>query len=111
MWTTRIFGGALVALGLAILVGDLSAEGPFRLRVVGEVWYAISPGTLNLTQAVIERYVAEWLWNPVALTLLLWPAAAVCCGAGAGLTTVGEIVGRFRPPSRRGFRRSRIRRF
>lgn len=94
MWTTRILGGAAMAFGLALLIGDLAGEGPFRPRALGEVWYALSPGTLNLTQAVIERYVAEWLWNPVALNILLSPAALVLGGVGSTLVVAGEVVGR-----------------
>jgi hypothetical protein len=36
-------------------------------------WYRLSPGSLNLMQAVIERHVWKTLWDPVILTVLLQP--------------------------------------
>ncbi|HEX6979719.1 MAG TPA: hypothetical protein VF342_10515 [Alphaproteobacteria bacterium] len=76
----RWLGWAFLALALAMAAYDVwvfldtGAIAPLEL---GRVWYAIHPGSLNLVQAVIERYVHPFLWDPVIFTLLLQPAAVV----------------------------------
>jgi hypothetical protein len=40
---------------------------------MGKLWYQLSPGSLNLMQAVIERHVWKTLWDPIILTVLLQP--------------------------------------
>lgn len=50
------------------------AAGGLRLSRLGELWFQISPGTLNLAQALTQRYVSPYLWDPVIQTLLAWPA-------------------------------------
>jgi hypothetical protein len=69
----RIIGWLLlVAAGLA-LAGDVFAwyhTGTWRLSAAGELWYRLDRGSLNLVQAVIQRYVATWLWDPVIQTIL-----------------------------------------
>jgi len=63
-------------LGLALAVRDaLNGVSPLVLSTVGEFWYTFSPGSLNLAQAVVQRHLSPWLWDPVILTVLLWPAA------------------------------------
>ena len=34
---------------------------------LGESWYAVSPDTLNLAQAVIQRYTFPFIWDPVII--------------------------------------------
>ena len=46
----------------------------FALAPLGQVWFALDPGSLNFTQAVIERYIWASLWDPGISTLLQWPA-------------------------------------
>ena len=35
---------------------------------------AIDIGSLNLSQAVIQRYISPWLWDPAIQTVLTAPA-------------------------------------
>ena len=42
--------------------------------VGGELWYDLHAPSLNLAQAVIERYVLVALWDPLILTILQIPA-------------------------------------
>jgi hypothetical protein len=84
-FVVRLLGAILVAAGLAVAAVDLSAGvGPLATSA-GELWYRIDPGSLNLTQAVIQRYVHPGLYDPVLLTVLLWPAALVLGVPGAVL--------------------------
>ena len=40
---------------------------------LGESWYAVSPDTLNLAQAVIQRYTFPFIWDPVIIQILTLP--------------------------------------
>jgi hypothetical protein len=51
--------------------------GEYRIMALGEVWYRIDRASLNLVQAVVQRYVAPWLWEDVAQPLLLLPGWVV----------------------------------
>lgn len=76
----RIFGRslgwifALAALG--ILAWEFWTRDPatgIQFRRAGEIWYQLHRGSLNLLQAVIERYVWPTLWDPVLTSLLQLP--------------------------------------
>ena len=78
---------AVRLLGLVLLLGAVAAgvaqfhhwvdSGRFDSLALGQVWYNLDPSSLNLVQAVIERYIWPPLWDPVILTMLRWPAWAV----------------------------------
>ena len=51
------------------------AAGKYELLPLGQVWFDIHRGSLNLIQAVIERYVWEPLWDPGIATVLQYPAS------------------------------------
>jgi len=69
---------ALCALAVAVWEVLGRAEGePLSLRPAGELWYRVDVASLNLVQAVIERYIWPPLWDPVIATVLQWPALAV----------------------------------
>ena|SRR5271170_590730 len=82
----RLLGVVLLLVGLALLVRDLLAArgGGFQPEATGTLWYALSPGSLNLLQAVTQRYVSVGLWDGVVVWLLLEPA----CGVGIVLGLV-----------------------
>lgn len=44
---------------------------------LGADWYAFSADTLNATQAVIQRHVHPYVWDPVVQWILLQPTWAV----------------------------------
>lgn len=59
--------------------GEASA---FHLTRVGEVWFYLHPGSLQLAQPAIERHLWPALWNPVMITVLLLPAALLVLALG-----------------------------
>ena len=76
----RIIGWLLTLAGLAS--GGASAVGwyqtsEFRLMAAGEMWFRLAPDSLNLVQAIIQRYLFPQLWDPILQTILLWPALFV----------------------------------
>ncbi len=78
---------AVRLFGLVLLVGAVVAAGwQFQLWAqsgryvpvaLGQLWFSLDPPSLNLVQAVIERYVWPPLWDPVLVTVLRWPPWAV----------------------------------
>jgi len=73
---------SLVALVLAIVTGALDtvksvANAGLVFSPLGGLWYEISPDTLNLAQAVIQRNVHPYLWDPIVQWVLLQPAWTV----------------------------------
>lgn len=54
--------------------------GSYSPTELGALWYMVDRGSLNLVQAVIERYVHPFLWQDVIFPLLAWPAWLVLGG-------------------------------
>ncbi len=87
----RIFGWLLTLAGLAR--GASTAvqwyqTGEARLMAAGEMWFRLAPDSLNLVQALIQRYLFPELWDPVLQTILLWPAVLVLLVPGVLLLWV-----------------------
>ncbi|EWY42607.1 hypothetical protein N825_01635 [Skermanella stibiiresistens SB22] len=98
MVVLRVIGAVLLVAGLAALGWDLwrwsqiaGVEGGLHLTAAGELWYGLHPGSLNLTQAVVQRYLSPSLWDPALVTILLWPAALVLAVPGIVLLALGSI--------------------
>jgi hypothetical protein len=72
----RVIGWVLLLAGLAVLVRDVIGwydTGVFAPIVLGQLWFDLSPGSLNLVQAVIQRYIHPALWDPAITSILfLW---------------------------------------
>jgi hypothetical protein len=88
----RWLGYGLATLAVAALAGAgfaLAAGGP-RL---GEVWFALDPFSLNLVQAVIQRYLHPALWDQVAVPVLLSSAVTVALVGAALFALLAWLVG------------------
>ncbi|MGF1474840.1 MAG: hypothetical protein ACFB6S_04665 [Geminicoccaceae bacterium] len=71
---------AFTAAGLTTLAGA---------PALGQWWFENSPESLNLTQAVVQRYLHPNLWDMVAVPVLLSPIPRICLISGivfAGLS-------------------------
>lgn len=87
----RVIGWIFLIAAVAVLVRDISAwlaTGDFVMITAGELWFTLDNGSLNLVQAVTQRYVLPSLWDPVIVTILLWPALLVLGVPGIILTWV-----------------------
>ena len=71
---------AAAAAGWSAALGGL--EGLFA-RPLGELWFKLHAGSLNLVQAVIERYLWPPLWESVVSPLLHLPAVPALALPGA----------------------------
>lgn len=91
----RIAGFVLLALTVAAAAWEAvhyAGTGELALRPLGEWWYLLDPGSLNLMQAVIQRYVLPELWDPVAIFVLAKPAVVALGLKGALLLALGYAL-------------------
>ncbi len=79
-------------VGLAVF-GDVESGGT-RFIALGALWFWISPGSLNLVQAVTERYLSVAIWDHLIFPLVQQPAVLVFGLAGVSFGVVSWILGR-----------------
>ena len=87
----RIVGAIFVLAGVLALGADLVsslASGTFAMKALGQFWYELHPSSLNVLQAVVQRYLLPDFWDQVIVTLLLWPTWLVFAGLGGILFLV-----------------------
>ena len=87
-WVLVVVAAAVLILGVIVVVSGQSPG-----AVAGAVWFELHSDSLNLAQAVTQRYILPQLWDPVAIAVLNWPlwlaVAAVTVVLGApGLVLV-----------------------
>ncbi len=78
--TLRGLGWILILLGIGFLALDTFTfiqTGSFTPHAAGQVWHNIHGGSLNLMQAMVQRYIHPALWDHVIVPVLLWPAGLV----------------------------------
>lgn len=81
---------ALVGFGFMIVDGARSiAAGRFDATAFGRTWFSIDPPSLNLSQAVVERYTSPYIWDPIIITVLTWPTFAVAFGLALIFVLIG----------------------
>ncbi len=78
----RILGWVLLLIAALLLIGGvvLAVSGGSATEVAGAIWYRVHPDTLNLSQAVTQRYIWPTLWDPLAISVLtrpLWLAVLI----------------------------------
>ncbi len=73
----RLVGWVLVIIALLLGGGELVSSlqaGEWAPQLLGQLWFEFDSESLNLTQAIVQRYLLPVLWDPVIVTILLWPA-------------------------------------
>ena len=95
---------AWILLALALVGAGHDAlnywqTGTYDPLQLGTLWYALDRDSLNLTQAVIERYLHPLLWQDAIFPLLVWPAWLVLGGLAV---LCGLLFGSRRRRRRRG---------
>lgn len=89
----RLIGYLSVAAGFVALVIDGArsiANAGLRFTPVGEVLIAIIQERYQLIQPAIERNLHPWLWDPLLLSVLRAPVAAVALLLGFALLWLGR---------------------
>jgi|SRR5215472_9087101 len=87
----RLIGWIMFLAGFAVLVRDALVwidTKRWAPIVLGQLWYELNRSSLNLVQAVIQRYIHPFLWDPVIVTILLSWAFAVLMVLGVLLLVV-----------------------
>lgn len=87
----RVVGWIVILAGLSLLLRDAIAWVDTRSWapvVLGQLWYELDRSSLNLVQAMTQRYIARFLWDPIIVGILLCWAFAVLLMAGALLLAV-----------------------
>ena len=82
---------ALIADGIQSLAADRIIVTP-----LGQTWFSFDRDSLNLFQAVVQRHLHPYIWDPIIQTVLLWPTFAV--GGTVGLLLM--VLGARRRPRR-----------
>ena len=70
----------IVGLGFAVLGMVLWVSGAVVTAPAGQLWYEMDSSSLNITQAFIQRYISEGLWDSIIVPLLnrpVWEALAI----------------------------------
>ena len=84
-------GALFVAAGIAALVYEavLALQtGAWRIVLAGQIWFELHNPSLNLAQAIVQRYLHPYLWDPLIAGFLQWPLWASLGGVGIVLTIV-----------------------
>ena len=87
----RIFAWIFLALALMALGAEVvrSLEaGSWEIMALGPLWFSIDPASLNVTQAVIQRYLLPEIWDPGIIAVLTWPTWVVFAIPGAILLLI-----------------------
>ena len=67
----RIF--LMIAFGVVALGVLVWLAGHDVTKSAGELWYVLEPGSLNLSQAIVQRYLHPVIWEVLAVPLLMRP--------------------------------------
>ena len=84
-------GIALIAAAAVALAYEAIAAvqaGYWRIVPAGEVWFKLDNASLNLAQAIVQRYLHPYLWDPLISGFLQWPLWASLGGVGIALTII-----------------------
>ena len=71
-WALLLIAVLVIVYGLLIWQGGV----PILEQTGGEYWFKADHESLNLVQAIIQRYLHPAIWDPFTVNILLWPIAA-----------------------------------
>src|SRR5215470_17630585 len=84
----RLIGWIIFLAGVSVLVRDVLVwidTKRWTPMALGQLWYDLNRSSLNLVQAVVQRYIHPFLWDPIIVSILL-------CWAFAVLMVLGLLV-------------------
>ena len=96
----RFLGWLVLVLGMSLLVYQATlylGGGVWRPIAIGQLWYDLSPASLNLSQAVVQRHLHPDLWTDWLAPVLRWNAVRATLILGALLVIVSYFSGRRKP--------------
>jgi ABC-type Fe3+ transport system permease subunit len=96
----RLIGWIIFLAGLSVLLRDVlvwidtKRWAPIAL---GQLWFDLNRSSLNLAQAVVQRYIHPFLWDPIIVSILLCWAFAVLMVLGLLILAISSRRARPRP--------------
>ena len=84
----RLIGWIVFLAGVSVLVRDVLVwidTKHWAPLALGQLWYDFNRSSLNLVQAVVQRYIHPFLWDPIIVSILL-------CWAFAVLMVLGLLI-------------------
>jgi hypothetical protein len=81
----RVIGWVVLLAGLSVLTRDAMAWIDTKIWApiaLGQLWYDLDRSSLNLVQAITQRYISAFLWDRVIVNILLCWAFAALIGLG-----------------------------
>ena len=84
----RLIGWIIFLAGVSVLVRDALVwidTKHWAPIALGQLWYDLNRASLNLVQAVVQRYIHPFLWDPVIVSILL-------CWAFVVLMVLGVLL-------------------
>jgi len=87
----RVLGWFLFAVSLLLLGSEIISSlqaGEWDPQLLGVLWFQLDSGSLNLVQAIVQRFLHPYLWDPMIQTMLLWPAWPIFMIPGILLITL-----------------------
>lgn len=83
---------ALVADGIKSLAADHVVVTP-----LAQTWSSLDPASLTAAETLVKTRMLAYLWDPILVTVLGWPAFAVGGVIGIAMMIVGRKRRRARP--------------
>lgn len=89
----RLIGWIFLLAGLSVLARDVVSWIETKVwtpLALGQLWYGLNRSSLNLVQAVTQRYVSPFVWDQIIVNILLCWAFAVLIGIGAAIVLLAH---------------------
>jgi hypothetical protein len=89
----RLIGWIIFLAGVSVLVRDALVwidTKRWTPMALGQLWYDLNRSSLNLVQAVVQRYLHPFLWDPIIVSILLCWAFAVLMVIGLAILAVSH---------------------
>ena len=90
----RLFGAMFILGSLGAFGYDAwtwLTSGTWGLSTVGEVWYDLSPNSIQLLQAFIQRFISPLLWERGFIPFLLFPLSFALGILGIGFLAIQAL--------------------
>jgi len=91
----RLLGLLFLLAAVAALIYDLGGFAPpsdEQLSPLGQLWFQLHPGSLNMLQAGVERNLDPDLWHETLFPILELPAAFVLALPGLILLLLSTLI-------------------
>jgi hypothetical protein len=94
MGVIKAIGTVFLVLGAAALGAGvwLWLSGRDLAQAAGQVWYDLDKASLNLVQAVVQRYIHPIVWDSVFVPWLLLPAWRALAVLAIGCVAIGGLL-------------------